>query len=57
MYKPKEMLYKWFKDLDKALNYWNEITKNADVIEEWLEEYDTIELVNMKTKELIKEIK
>ena len=49
-----DMLYKWFKDLNKALDYWNEMTEDAEAVEEWLEEYDTIKLVNMKTKEVIK---
>ena len=51
------MLYKWFKDFDKALDYWkNEIVPDPETTEEWLEEYDSMKLVNMRTGEVIEEI-
>lgn len=51
------MLYKWFKDLDKALDYWKErFDAGTEIIEEWKDEYDSIELKNMRTGEIIAEI-
>lgn len=50
-------VFKWFKDFDKALNYWkNDITLDPETIEEWLEEYESVKLVNLRTGEIIEKI-
>lgn len=46
-------LYKWFKDYDKALASWREMTKKTECVEEWLEEYDMIALKDMRTNEVL----
>ena len=45
------MLYKWFKDEDKALAFWETVERTSD---EWLDEYDTIELRDMKDEKTIR---
>ena len=49
-------VFKWFKDFDKATDYWNNNFTNPAAVEEWLEEYESVKLVNLKTGEVIKEI-
>lgn len=46
-------VYKWFKDMEIATTYWNEHFAKAECAEEWLEDYDTVELKNMITNEVI----
>lgn len=51
------ILFKWFKDDDKALDFWkNKIAFSPEVIEQWLNEYDSVKLVNLETGEVIAEI-
>ena len=51
------MLYKWFKNKKNAMDFWNnDIVPDPETAVEWLEEYDSVKLVNMKTGELIKAI-
>lgn len=51
------MNYKWFKNIENALAWWNEsVVANDEMIEEWLDEYDSVKLIDAKTKEVIKEI-
>lgn len=51
------MNYKWFKNIENALAWWNEnIAADDEMIEEWLDEYDSVKLIDAKTKEVIKEI-
>ena len=44
------MLYIWFKDKEKALDYWAMVEKNSD---EWLEDYDAVELREIKNGEIL----
>lgn len=48
-----KMLYKWFKDIDKAIELWESHFADKECAEEWLEEYDDVELVDMKSGEVI----
>jgi len=50
------MAYKWFKELDNAQKYWEENFAPAEKAEEWLEEYEEVELRNMKTGEVIESL-
>lgn len=50
------MLYRWFKNLDNAIAYWNEMMHNSEAVEEWLEEFDSVKLINMRTGEVIENI-
>ena len=47
------VIYKWFKDTGNALAYWREHFDNDECSEEWLDEYETVELKNMVTGEVI----
>jgi hypothetical protein len=47
------MLYQWFKLREKAEAAWSEMTDNPEALEEWLEEYDELQLVDMTTKQPI----
>lgn len=47
------MVYKWFKELDKAMEYWNKTFAPAECKEEWFEEYDEIKLMDMKNGEVL----
>ena len=47
------MIYKWFKELDIAKRYWEENFAPAENAEEWLEEYEKVELCDMKTGKVI----
>lgn len=50
------MIYKWFKELDNARKYWEENFAPAEKAEEWLEEYEEVELRNMGTGEVIESL-
>jgi hypothetical protein len=50
------MLLKWFKDIANACKKWDEMFANPDCVEEWLEEYDDVELVDMRTGDIIKSL-
>lgn len=49
------LLSKWFKDIDKAEDFWrtNIIGEDNACAEEWLEAYDEVTLVDMKSGETI----
>lgn len=50
------MLYKWFKDIDRANDEWNKWFADPECSEDWLEEYDEIQLVDMKNGNVITEL-
>ena len=50
------ILYRWFKNLDAAQAVWKQWADDAECIQELHEEYDTIELVDMKTKTIVASI-
>jgi hypothetical protein len=50
------MLYRWFKDMDKAIKTWEDEFADAGCADEWLEEYDDVELVDMKSGEVIRKL-
>jgi hypothetical protein len=50
------LLFRWFKDLDKAVSVWESEFADAGCAEEWLEEYDDVELVDMKSGKVIRKL-
>lgn len=46
-------LYRWFKDIDKALDLWESNFAKEGCAEEWLDEYDDVELIDMKSGKVI----
>lgn len=40
------MIYKWFTKEETARQYWMENFTDPEMVDEWHEEYDTIELVD-----------
>lgn len=47
------LLHQWFKTLDNAKGVWNERFAPAACAQEWLEEYDDVELRDMATGKVI----
>lgn len=50
-------LFRWFKDLDKAEQAWSEMTSDPEAQAEWLEEFEDVQLVDMKSKAVIHSLK
>lgn len=50
------MLYKWFKDMDKAIEMWEHDIAKPECAEEWLDAYDEVQLIDMKSGEVIREL-
>lgn len=50
------MLYKWFRDMDKAIEAWESGFAEAGCAEEWLEEYDEVQLIDMKNGNIIRKL-
>lgn len=48
-----DMIYKWFKNYNNAIEKWNEMIDDPEALEEYFEEYDVLELKNIKTSESI----
>lgn len=46
-------LYRWFKDIDKALDLWENNFAKEGCAAEWLDEYDDVELIDMKSGKVI----
>ena len=50
------VVYKWFKDFDKAVAEWENRFAKPGCVEEWLDEYDDVELVDMKSGEVLRRL-
>lgn len=50
------VVYRWFKTLENAKKEWDANFADSECAEDWLDEYDEVQLRNMRTGEVIAEL-
>lgn len=51
-----EMVYQWFKTLGNAKKEWDTNFADPECAEDWLDEYEEVQLRNMRTGEVLAEL-